>query len=168
MTPLTGGFQVPERFTTSPPLVHRYIRVQCQVSVEMIGGRPHVRALAIEATGPPLSPADLAKLDLTQMLDAAVQQEARKHAPPLEWASAKDPVPFSEFVASAPGQAGQQEADALAAARAARHRRRVTPTDLTRVLDTFNRKGIHGVEDEFGVAERQARRLLARARKELP
>ena len=94
MTPLTGGFQVPERFTTSPPLVHRYIRVQCQVSVEMIGGRPHVRALAIEATGPPLSPADLAKLDLTQMLDAAVQQEARKQAPPLEWASAKDPVPF--------------------------------------------------------------------------
>ena len=46
-------------------------------------------------------------------------------------------------------------------------RRRVTPDRLRQVLDIHAAKGIEGVMDEMHYSERNARRLLARARKEL-
>ena len=52
--------------------------------------------------------------------------------------------------------------------RAARRRRNVTPELLSRVLELYEKSGIHVVMDEFDYSERNARRLIARARKELP
>lgn len=64
------------------------------------------------------------------------------------------------------------ERGALTAARsprrgASRGRPRITPEDLRRVLDIYAAKGVDGIMRELGYGERNARRLLARARKEL-
>jgi len=169
MIPIGGGFQVPERFTTSPPLVHRARRARCQVAVEMVGGKPRIRGLAIESTGPrPLTAADLAAMDWAALLDAAVQQEARKYTPPLEWAGGKDPTDLAAFTGGMLNQLDQQSTETLAAARSARHPRRFPAADLARLLTIHADKGIEGVKAEFSVSERQAYRLLDRARKEIP
>jgi hypothetical protein len=171
MVTLTGGYQVPERFTVQMVRRLRGTSIWCQVSVEMVSGRPHVRSLAIArpAGAPPLSPADLARAgDLTELVDYAVREEARRHAPPLVWTSAEPPaeVPLGELMDWTAGKLGEQEAEALTAAKTARHRGRVTHADLVRVLDLYHRNGVPAIMEDFGVAERQARRLLARARKE--
>lgn len=54
------------------------------------------------------------------------------------------------------------------AARSARHPRRFPAADLARLLTIHADKGIEGVKAEFSVSERQAYRLLDRARKEIP
>jgi hypothetical protein len=173
MVDLTGGWRVPERFTIRLVARLRRVPVQAEVCVEVPGGQPHIRALAIAAapgTGP-LSAADLAELDLSDLLNRAIQQEARQHTL-SQWQldESDTPIPLGSFLGWARDQAAADDAAALTAARTAtsRDRRRITAADLRRVLDIHAAKGIQGVMDDLGYSERNARRLLARARKELP
>jgi hypothetical protein len=163
---LTGGFQVPARFTIRLRGRVRRTPVECQAAVEMLGGKAHVRALAFEVRDPkarPLSAEDLAGLNLTQVLDAAVQQAALEHTP-MQWTredSETDPASFLGWVRD------QWDADSAAvipAARSARERRRITLDDLRKVLDIHDAEGIEGVMARLKYSERNARRLLARAR----
>jgi hypothetical protein len=170
MVSLPGGFRVPEQFPIRLAGRARRVPVQAHVAVEMHGDRPHVRALAIWASGSgPLAAADLAALDLPGLLDAAVQQAALQHTP-MRWQpdQTDTPAQLGVFLGWASEQWAADERAALASARTARDRRRVTPADLRRVLDVHAAKGIEGVRAELGYSERNARRLLARARKELP
>jgi hypothetical protein len=66
-------------------------------------------------------------------------------------------------------RAGEQD-DWKALGRAARQntrKRRITPDDLRRVLDLYERAGVQAVMAERETTERNAFRLIARARKEL-
>jgi hypothetical protein len=163
---LPGGFQVPARFTIR---LHGRVRrtpVECQVAVEMLGGKAHVRALAFEVRDPkakPLSAADLAGLNLTQVLDAAVQQAALEYTP-REWVHDGSATDLPTFLGWVHDQADADSAAALSAARSARERRRITPDDLRRVYEIHDAEGIEGVMDKLKYSERNARRLLARAR----
>jgi len=49
----------------------------------------------------------------------------------------------------------------------ARRQPRITTDDLRRILDVLAAKGIHGVMEERGCSERNAWRLVARARETL-
>lgn len=140
----------------------------------MIDGEPYLRAVTVEVRDPearPLSAADLAGyFSLVEVLDAAVQRAAQLHTP-REWAwepEDDNPVALKSLLGWAGEQAAADERAALAAARAAHDRRRITPDTLRQVLDIHAAKGIEGVMDEMRYSERNARRLLARARKELP
>src|SRR5262245_55529803 len=143
LVPLSGGFQVPERFTAQMVRRVHNAPVWCRIDVEMINGRQHVRALTITRNpqDPPLSPADLANLNLTELLDYTVRDEARRHAPSLKWTRDDDtPVHFPSFQSlqdETLSQLDQQAADALTAAQKARdgRRGRITPADLEHIRD---------------------------------
>jgi hypothetical protein len=170
MVPLRGGFRVPGRFTIRLRGRARRTPVEVEAAVEMIDGKAHMRGLAIVAGDTrPLSAADLSALDLVQIFDSAVQQAALAHTP-MEWKQAPGddaPVPLPAFTGWVREQQAADAGAALTAARSARDRRRITDSDLRRVLDIHAAKGIEGVMAELGYSERNARRLLARARKEL-
>jgi hypothetical protein len=170
MVSLPGGFQVPGRFMIRLRGRARRTPVECQAAVEMISGKPYVRALAFEVRDPQgrgLSAADLAALSLVQVLDAAVQQAALEHTP-MAWARDDTPADLPSFTGWVRAQWEADSAAALTAARSVRDRHRITADDLRRVRDIHAAKGIEGVMAELGYSERNARRLLARARRELP
>jgi hypothetical protein len=172
MVSLPGGFRVPGHFMIRLRGRARRTPVDCQAAIEMIDGKPHMRALAFEVRDPqarPLSAADLAELNLVQVLDAAVRQEALHHTP-MEWDWVQDdeaPADLRSFMGEAAARLEAHSGAALTAARSARDRRRITAEDLRQVRDIHAAKGIAGVMDELGYSERNAWRLLARARKEL-
>ncbi len=114
-----------------------------------------------------MSPELLREIDLVAVLDAAVQHEARRQALGSEVSVASNELDQAEggegFARLLDG-----EDDLRARPRPARRRRNVTPELLSRVLELYEKSGIHVVMDEFDYSERNARRLIARARKELP
>lgn len=172
MTTLPGGWRVPNSFTIRLLGQVRRTPVEAEVAVEMIGGTHYLRALALAARDPakPLSAADLADINLVLVLDWAVREKAREQTT-REWVLDEDPASFNSFGAFKGWVLAKADADAaaaLSAVRSARTRRRITPADLRRVLDVHAAKGIGGLMTELGYSERNAYRLLARARKELP
>jgi hypothetical protein len=147
------GFKVRERFTATAPLPDR-IGI-CRVTVRMDDGRPLVEHLELS-----LDPALIAQqfaplINIRELVDDSVRAEAinmtELHYTPDEITDRRMSRDF---------------ADALAAARQARWRR-VTPERLREVLDQFADGGISLVMQKQHTSERNARRLLARARKEL-
>jgi hypothetical protein len=168
--PGPGGFQVPARFTIQMHSRVRRTPVSAEVAVEMVDGEPHVRALALGVRGSearPLSAADLSAISLKDLLDSAVVRTALEHTP-MRWEPGDDgPVSLGAFTGWVREQQAADEGAALTAARASRDRRRITPDDLRRVLAIHAAKGVEGIMGELGYSERNARRLLARARKEL-
>lgn len=170
MVALGRGFQVPGRFTSRLQKRIRRTLVTAEADIEMLNGEPRVRAiaLAVPGGGRPLTPAELSEISLKDILDSAVTHAALE-ATPMQWEPGGDgPVPLASFMTWVREQSAADERSALAAARSARDRRRVTPEVLRRVLDIHADKGVQGVMDELNYSERNARRLLARARKELP
>jgi hypothetical protein len=171
MVALARGYQVPEHFTGQVQRQVGRTLVSAEVTVEMIDGKPYVRALAFGVRDPaarPLPAADLSEISLRDILDSAMVYAAMQHTP-LRWQPETDaPVFISSFTRWAREQWTAHERGALDAARAARSQRRITPDDLRRVLAIHATKGVEGIMNELGYSERNARRLLARARKELP
>jgi hypothetical protein len=171
MVQLPGGWQVPRRFTRRLLGRARRTPVECEIAVEVIDGTPHLRAVALAARDPqvPLSAADLAGLSLTGILDEAMRQAQLEHTT-REWVLDDNQTAFTwpAFKDWVLEQTEADQAAALAAARTARSRRRITHADLRRVRDIHAAKGIPGVMVELGYSERNARRLWARAKKELP
>jgi hypothetical protein len=84
MVALPGGRPVRERFVQQLRGQPGSTPLRVEVAVEMIAGQQHVRALTInvEPQAKPLSAADLAALNLVDVLDAAVQSEALQQTPP--------------------------------------------------------------------------------------
>ncbi len=165
MVRLPGGEVVPESFTAVVVLPEKGLR--WDVGVAMVDGRPHAQWVMTRSKQRPMSPELLREIDLVAVLDAAVQHMARRQAHGSDVS-----VAFSELD-QAEGEEGfarllDREDDSRAPARAARRRRNVTPELLSRVLELYEKGGIHVVMDEFDYSERNARRLIARARKELP
>jgi hypothetical protein len=172
LVPLRDGYQVPERFTAQMVRRVHHAPVWCRIDVEMVSGKPNARALAITRNpqDPPLSPADLASLSLTEVLDYAVRDEARRHTPPVKWTRDDDAsVGLQSFLGEVTSRLDTDAAGALTAARKARdgRRGRITPGDLEHVRDLYERGGVAAIMAERGCGERQARRLLSRARKEV-
>ena len=164
MVRLPGGAEVPESFTAEVVLLEKGLR--WVIRVVMIDGRPHAREVLTRSTKP--MPAEtLRSIDLVAVLDAAVQHMA--------WTQA-----FGDEVAVAIGEISQPggeehfiklldaEDDFLKPARAARRRNTVTPEHLSHVLELYEKGGVRLVMEELAYTERHARRLLARARKEIP
>lgn len=164
-----GGFRVPARFRRQLRKRVRRVWVRAAVEVEVVDGEPQMRALALWGeNGEPLSAAVLSVLGVTDILHRAVQQEAIEHTPML-WEPAEDgAVTLGSMMAQLAGQQAADEHAALTAARSATNRRRITQDLLRRVLATYDAEGIGGLTNgPLHYSERNARRLLARARKEL-
>lgn len=159
---LPGGWVVPERFEESLPPLRR--SDSYEIGVEMVGGRPYLASARIVIDGPPIPPERVGKLDLAGMIDAAVRQRAIATTPrqkySLEELHAMGDEQGAEVLLDA---IRSGYAEATVAARRAR-RRRITPELLGQVVELFDSKGIAGVMEELDYSERNARRLLARAR----
>jgi hypothetical protein len=155
LVPLPGpyGFRVHRRFVVSTDGPAEGV-ANLTVAVEMVGGTPKVR-MVIAQVGPDDPPVDvstIAALIDSATVDDAVRTEA------LMWSS-----PSPRFRAD-----GTSRPAAVArAVHAAQHRRHVTPSLLADVLSTYEAEGIHAVMTKLNYSERNARRLLARARAEL-
>ena len=154
---------VPESFTAIVVLPEKGLR--WDVGVAMVDGRPHAQWVMTRSKQRPMSPELLREIDLVAVLDAAVQYEAGRQAHGSEVSVASSELDQAEGEG---GFARLLDRDDSRAPRPARRRRNVTPELLTRVLELYEKSGIHVVMDEFDYSERNARRLIARARKELP
>jgi hypothetical protein len=163
---LPGEWAVPESFEAAWTTLDEY-RLRVRIGVHMIDGQPHVGYLVM-GTDPAdphrrfLSDKDLRRVDLVAMLDAAVR-DAAWHTTP------KPPITLAD-IEQLGGQGlfdlwMREFQSAHTAARRAR-RRRITSELLAEVLELHEKGGIHLVMEELGYSERNARRLLARARKE--
>jgi hypothetical protein len=138
-----------------------------EVAVRMEDGRPLIEHWCVHAD-PPLRLERLTEINEGEVVDAVMQQEAISQTPNLPYSREEiDPhhieVVFDRLMSSS-----------LAAARQARHRRNVTPELLRTVLALHEKGererrggGVELVKRDLGYSERNARRLLARARKEL-
>lgn len=168
MVTLPGGYRVPAVFTSDLHGRAGRTPVSALLTVEITDdGRPHLRELALAVPdGPPLPASDLDGISLTELLDSAVRDQVLRHNP-VRWSAGEGPMRLGAFLGQAREHFAAGERAATVAARAARDRRSVTPDLLRRVLDLYDRKGIGAVMDELNYSERNARRLLARARTEL-
>lgn len=159
---------MPARFAIQLRTRVRHTWIRAAVDIEVVNGEPHMRVLTLAGEGgEPLSAAVLSKLSLTDILHRAVQQKALEITP-VHWEpSGPEPITWGAFKAQLISAIEADERAALTAARSATNRRRVTPDLLRRVLAVYEAKGVDGIIDDLGYSERNARRLLARARKEI-
>jgi hypothetical protein len=155
---LPGGWFVPPEFTVQLGAIHH--SESYTVAVEMRGTRSHVRFVGIIADGDPLSPERLDEISLAELVDAAVQQVALRYTPRKKFTLSEVEEMGGRAIADV------IEADLEHAHRAATsaRRRRVTPERLAEVVELHEQGGVGAIMDTLHYSERNARRLLARAR----
>jgi hypothetical protein len=147
---LPDDFVVPPRFTST--LMTRRGGEHFEVEVVMRGGKPHAKRIEITPSGNQrdISVEELRKIDLANVLVEALRNEMVYEWPTFQAATNEDEwkplVARAERVARTAG------------------RRRITPELLDQVLALHAEGGIGKVMDELGYTERNARRLLKRAR----
>jgi hypothetical protein len=152
---LPGGWDVPDRFEQHTAVIvdDQAVGVAAVV-VRMRDGRPQPERLELKffdqaGNWGSIAPKHLPQINLVEILDLAVTAEALDQ---MDWHGADRERDYWS--------------DAHGAAQRARWRR-TTPDRLQEVLDQYAEGGINKVTDEQHISERHARRLLARARKEL-
>jgi hypothetical protein len=168
---LAYTFQVPRQFTSRIHL--RDVSAVAEITIVMVEGMPKIRAWHVECSEP--VPPDLMKAVGPALVDFAVREQALTYS--VRPSSFPEAQSTEELLVASSTEEGRRRwnedekrwiASADRAARAARTKRRVTPERLARVRALYETGGIPAVIDETGGSERNARRLLARAKKELP
>jgi hypothetical protein len=162
-----GGFLVPERWTEQRRLDGD---IALTLSVVVIDGEPRVESAALHPeAGAALSPAAARRFGLDAPLESSVRSRVLLNmAPDQPKLSAalgraittRTDVLDQDGMAAAWAEAGRE-------ARSAVRRKRITSDDLRNVLDLYTEGGIHLVMSKLEYSERNARRLLSRARREL-
>ena len=170
MVALPYGFTARRRFTQRIKL--RAIPASVDLDVEFIDGRPMLHALGATCDEP-LEFGAVSHALTPALLDLAVRVEMLDHTEtPATFPGVTDPSELHELLST---QAGRREwrekerkwvVEADRSARASRDSRRVTSERLRRVLDLYETKGIGAVIESEHTTERNARRLIARARAE--
>lgn len=175
---LPDGFRVRERFAFASWLVIGDKRVGFVGRVRVTAaGVPELHELAINCTTTAgeectLDTRDLETIDLREVLESGVAVEAIRHptrAHGLEVTALDDDevTRATEYGHKFAELLENHYSEALKSARRAR-RHRVTPQLLERVLELADGpSGVRGIQSELQTSERNARRLVARARKEL-
>jgi hypothetical protein len=161
MVSLPGGRQVRERFTSRIPIGENGAY---EVTIQMRDGKPHLEHFELDPEAP-IAPDELARVDLVKLVDLAMIGEVLTHIPSrlisLDEATDADIERLLQDLR-------RELSNVHSAVRRSRWRR-VTPDFLRSVLDAYEAgdEGIKSVMKKFNYSERNARRLLARARKEL-
>lgn len=163
-----GGFVVPERWTTTSAIAPQ---AELALSVVVLAGDPHVESATIKSTkeGSALSADAVKRLGLAPALEAAVRSGV------LLSMARDDPKVAAEVGRAITTGTDVLDGDDIAAAwaeasrkaRSAVRRPRITRDDLREVIELHAEGGIDLIRAKRGTTERNARRLLARARKEL-
>lgn len=174
---LENGTRVRERFAFVSWLTIDGKRIGYVGRVRVVDGEPELVELAITCTetdgGAPcaLTASDLESVDLIEVLEGGVAAEALRHTARVRRLEVQaldddETTPASEFGSEFAELLEEHYSSAVRKARTGK-RHRVTPLLLERVLELYAQPGgIRNVQRALQTSERNARRLVARARQE--